>query len=164
MPAGRPQPHRGATFIIRATLHDVSVLGEVLHAFRDTHALEQVADNIELGMIELGIIEALTNVVKHGHAGGADARIEVLYQEFADRIVVEIIDRGRAMPPAGLDRADERAFDFDLANLASLPESGMGLALIKRSFDSIDYSSSSGENRLRLMKSLGGAPAAATAP
>ncbi len=141
---------RQAAFVIRATLSEVSVLGETLHVFRGVHAAEGVADNIELG-----IVEALTNVVEHGHDGGADATIEILYQEFAGLIRVEIVDRGQATPLACLGRDDDEAFDFDAANYASLPEGGMGLALIERSFDSIDYNSSAGTNRLLLTKSLG---------
>jgi serine/threonine-protein kinase RsbW len=139
---------RQAAFVIRATLSEVSVLGETLHVFRGVHAAEGVADNIELG-----IVEALTNVVEHGHAGGADATIEILYQELAGLIMVEIVDRGQATPLTCLGRDD--AFDFDAAIHASLPEGGMGLALIERSFDSIDYNSSAGKNRLLLTKSLG---------
>lgn len=102
--------------------------------------------------IELGVAEVLTNIVLHGHPGGA---MELQCERRADLVEVLVRDRGQPIPHDRLAGASLASFDFDPADLAALPDHGMGLALVKSLFDSLDYQQSGGCNVLRLQRQLG---------
>jgi serine phosphatase RsbU (regulator of sigma subunit)/anti-sigma regulatory factor (Ser/Thr protein kinase)/transposase-like protein len=93
----------------------------------------------------LAIEEACTNVVRHAYLYGPGIiRIKVkLYQ---DRVVFSIFDRGRR-------------FDFDHSDVPDLDryvrtgrKGGLGLYLIRKMMDSVEYYSRDGENELRMEK------------
>ncbi|MDH2327347.1 ATP-binding protein [Cereibacter sp. SYSU M97828] len=88
--------------------------------------------------VEIALVEALSNVVRHGHPAG---EVEIELRPLARGIEVEIADVGNPIPP-GLLEAE--APDDPLA------ESGRGLALIRTCADDLRYESSEGRNRLTL--------------
>lgn len=102
--------------------------------------------------VELGLAEALTNIVVHGHAGRPPQPVELEWQETGRALRIEIRDTGRPIPAARLNRDGPSVFDFDATDLGRLPEGGMGLELIHGAFDRLEYASRDGVNRLRLVK------------
>jgi serine phosphatase RsbU (regulator of sigma subunit)/anti-sigma regulatory factor (Ser/Thr protein kinase)/transposase-like protein len=93
----------------------------------------------------LAVEEACTNVVRHAYLYGPGViRIKVkLYQ---DRVVFSIFDRGRK-------------FDLDHSEVPDLDryvrtgrKGGLGLYLIRKMMDSVEYYSRDGENELRMEK------------
>ena len=102
--------------------------------------------------VELGLAEALSNIVRHGHAGRSTQAVEVEWQETGRALRIEIRDAGLPIPAAELNRDGPSVFDFDVTDLGRLPEGGMGLELIRGAFDRLDYVSRDGVNRLRLVK------------
>jgi serine/threonine-protein kinase RsbW len=130
----------------RSTLADVARVAEHLRGRMPAglSAPEQDA-------VELGITEALTNIVRHGTLD-PDEPVELHWTERPGRLEIEIVDRGQAIPEHRLRDAGPSTFDFDETDIGGLPEGGMGLALIKAAFDHIDYRSDGGENHLHLIK------------
>ena len=96
----------------------------------------------------------LTNIALHGYKANENGRITVYWKEQTSRLCVEILDKGSPIPPHLLAQDSSHAFDFDPHDVARLPESGFGLALVKTIFDVVDYESINGENRLCLKKFL----------
>jgi serine phosphatase RsbU (regulator of sigma subunit)/anti-sigma regulatory factor (Ser/Thr protein kinase)/transposase len=93
----------------------------------------------------LAIEEACTNVIRHAYLyGPGSIRIRVrLYQ---DRVVFSIYDRGRK-------------FDFNHSEVPDLDryvrtgrKGGLGLYLIRKMMDSVEYFTRDGENELRMEK------------
>ncbi|MBC5764215.1 ATP-binding protein [Ramlibacter albus] len=105
-------------------------------------------------LMEVGLAEALTNIVKHGHGGHEGHDVELSFRHSADAVDVVIIDDGRPIPPHKLQEPPESVFDFDETDVGSLPESGMGLALVRAAFDTLEYRSASGRNVMHLRKVL----------
>ncbi len=101
--------------------------------------------------IELGVAEVLTNIVQHGQGRGPIV-LECLRREGAVEVLVH--DGGRPIPFEALAQAGPARFDFDPADLARLPDHGMGLALVKSLFHSLDYQQAEGHNLLRLRRRL----------
>ncbi len=97
------------------------------------------------------VMEWLVNVVKHsyGHAAGAQIAIRVVAGPEAIELMVE--DTGSGMAPWQFEAAPSELL-FDHADLAALPESGMGLAIIKSVMDSVHYQSEHGINRLTAVR------------
>jgi serine phosphatase RsbU (regulator of sigma subunit)/anti-sigma regulatory factor (Ser/Thr protein kinase)/transposase len=101
----------------------------------------------ELNGILLAIEEACTNVIRHAYLYGPGT-IRIKSVITTGKVVFEIIDTGRA-------------FDFDSSGTPDLDryvetsrKGGLGLYLIRKIMDEVNYRSGKGENRLRLVKNL----------
>jgi serine/threonine-protein kinase RsbW len=142
------RPVRRASFMFEATLDDVSLVAQALRIFLPAEVSEDARNEIEIG-----VVEAMTNIVRHGYGDSQAGIIEVSYDFSDGTIVIELTDHGIPMATDALFRSGDSAFDFDPADIAHLPESGMGIALMKATFDHIGYSRNGDANTLRLEKS-----------
>jgi serine/threonine-protein kinase RsbW len=97
-----------------------------------------------LGDLKLALTEACTNSVRHAYSGG-DGMVEILYELHADRLVVEVCDRGEGFePPEANVRADD-----------DLSEGGLGIAIIKALADEFEIRERpEGGSHLRFVKRL----------
>ncbi|MEJ7928848.1 ATP-binding protein [Ramlibacter sp. AN1015] len=103
--------------------------------------------------VELGVAEALSNVVRHGYDPDAAGRIALswrLRRDGAFEVLVQ--DWGRPVPPGCLEEGCGPPFAFDPHRIAALPEGGMGVALIRLSFDEVEYRRVGDRNDLRLLR------------
>jgi anti-sigma regulatory factor (Ser/Thr protein kinase) len=97
--------------------------------------------------LTLALEEAVANVVHHAFAGLPPPHaIEVSLETSAAGIVAEIVDNGRPFDPSAAAQPD-----------LSLPleqrdPGGLGILLIQRMMDRVDYRRADGRNHLRLEK------------
>jgi len=108
----------------------------------------------DLDSVELSLVEAINNVIKHGYKGKSGKDVQVAVGLQSDRVVIDVIDHAPPMAPQVLEQTSDSLFAFDEADLSSIPEGGMGLALIRMNMDEVDYLSSDTENRLRMVKRI----------
>lgn len=134
------------TLSIASDLDAVGPVGEAVRTF-----CSRILDQEGADAVELSTVEAITNIIRHGYAGGP-GRIDILVELRPDGVAVEIADRAPAMPRERLDTTSQDPFSFDATDLAAVPEGGMGLALIRLSMDEVFYHSTGGENRLRMVR------------
>jgi len=134
---------------IDSDLDKVSLLARAVRAL-----CEDFLGPDDLDAVELSLVEAINNVIKHGYHGekGKDVQVAVGLQ--ADRIVIDVIDHAPPMAPGVLEQASDDPFTFDETDLAEVPEGGMGLALIHMNMDEVEYVSNESENRLRMVKRI----------
>jgi serine/threonine-protein kinase RsbW len=113
-------------------------------------------DEVLAYQLELCAVEGVTNAIRHAYQGEAGNEVTVLIRFSDKRIDLEIRDRGNAMAPQYAERLRNgcQVLDFDPSDIASLPESGMGLQIIHEVMDETAYSSQDGMNCLRLSKLL----------
>ena len=99
-----------------------------------------------LGDVKLALTEACTNSVRHAYADG-DGLVEIVYELYADRLVVEVSDHGEGFePPAEPSAA--------LAE-EELSEGGLGIAIIEALADEFEIGeATNGGSRLRFVKRL----------
>ncbi|HNA21486.1 MAG TPA: ATP-binding protein [Agitococcus sp.] len=133
---------------IRARLPDVSILGVTIRVLADEFGLEMMACT----EIELAVVEAVTNVVKHGLNKSPDALIEITLYSTDQLLAITIFDQGIPMPADALDAADGSVFDYIAEDIEGWPTSGMGLSLIKAVMDEVQYNHDETGNTLRLIK------------
>jgi len=105
-----------------------------------------------LDEIEIAVVEAINNVITHGYGGRRGRDVELQLYLRPEEAVIEIINHALPMQPGLITGIAEDPFQFNLADRASWPEGGRGLALIRLNMDHVAYCSRSGENRLRLTK------------
>jgi serine/threonine-protein kinase RsbW len=99
-----------------------------------------------LGDLKLALTEACTNSVRHAYGDG-EGTVEILYEIYDDRLVVEVVDEGEGFdPPAD----PSRALDED-----ELSEGGLGIAIIEALADEFEIRErSQGGSSLRFVKLL----------
>ncbi|MBL0406471.1 ATP-binding protein [Microvirga aerilata] len=134
---------------IDSDLDKVSLLARAVRAL-----CEDFLSPDDQDAVELSLVEAINNVIKHGYQGkpGKDVQVAVGLQ--SDQVVIDIIDHASPMEPQLLEQPAADPFSFDETELADIPESGMGLALIRMNMDEVQYLSSETENRLRMVKRI----------
>ena len=97
--------------------------------------------------LSLALEEAVANVIHHGFGDlPPPHRIAVEVTIDADRVTALVIDNGQPFDPSAVPEPD--------ANLPLEQRSpgGLGVHLIRRLMDRVDYRRVGGENRLRLEK------------
>lgn len=148
-PALGDKPVGRASFMFEATLEDVSRVAQALRFFIPPEVPEEA--KIEM---EIGVVEAMNNIVKHGYENSTDGIIEINYSFSAGLITIELRDQGKPISSVALFGNDNALLDFDPTDIGHLPEGGMGMLLMKSTFDDIGYLSANGTNVLRLIKHI----------
>lgn len=128
-------------------------IGEIRRAAEWLRAGCRGIDPICLGELELAVVEAVTNVVKHGDLTGKRKAIELELKRLVDEIEVTIKDKGRPIPEAALFTA-QSALEFNPDDVLHLPTDGIGLAIIREATDRFAYESSDGTNIMKLGKTF----------
>lgn len=136
---------------MRHTLTMLRALTDVSPAAQAVTALMDGWEDDARDAVDLTLVEALTNIVRHGPPGETrPIRLEVDLGE--DRILIDIVDFTSPMPPDLLARAGMASFDFDPDDVQSIPESGRGLALILVMMDEVSLHEDGDLSRLRLIR------------
>jgi anti-sigma regulatory factor (Ser/Thr protein kinase) len=95
----------------------------------------------------LALEEAVANVINHAFAGtSTPPRIAVELAIDGDRVAAEVTDNGRPFDPTAAPEPDRAA------PLKDRDVGGLGIHLIRRMMDRVDYRRAGNENRLRLEK------------
>lgn len=97
--------------------------------------------------VELCLMEALNNVIKHAYRGEQNHKIDVNVSVDSALIEIQIIDQGEPRENLVI-----KELDFDPNDIDNLPESGMGLFIIKQLMDELDYYTLNGKNYFTLRK------------
>ena len=80
-----------------------------------------------LADLKLALTEATSNSVRHAY-GEDGGRVEIAYQLYGDRLVIEVNDEGEGFDPAE---------DADVGDLENLTEGGLGIAIIRAIADDL---------------------------
>lgn len=137
-----PEPLR---LVVPATLLDARAATERIARLCDRFNIEERAD------YATAVMEWLVNVVKHSYAHAAGAEIKISATAGPEAIELVIEDCGQGMTPREFDSAPSE-LDFDATDITKLPESGMGLAIIKSVMDSVCYHTDGSVNRLTAVR------------
>lgn len=120
----------------------------LIFSVKEFLAKEKVESHI-LSSIDICLTEALNNIIKHAYKGEQNHPIEVIVTKDSNVLEILLIDSGE---PRGTLVIKE--LDYDPTDIENLPESGMGLYLIKQLMDDLNYYSINGKNYFTLRKIL----------
>jgi len=103
--------------------------------------------------MEVSLDEALANVVRHGLEGRgetASVELELRLDPGAEPAVCEVVlvDDGPEFDPLAASEPDTSL------GLAVRPIGGLGIALVRKLMDELEYERRDGRNRLRMMRRL----------
>jgi serine/threonine-protein kinase RsbW len=96
----------------------------------------------EIHDLELVVTEALTNVIEHAYEGKDDSQVELAVSHQDDRFTIVISHDGAAFDPNA--HADPVMQDY----LAQRRVGGLGLFLIKKLMDQVEYTTNDQGKRL----------------
>jgi serine phosphatase RsbU (regulator of sigma subunit)/anti-sigma regulatory factor (Ser/Thr protein kinase)/transposase-like protein len=106
---------------------------------------ESSLSNKSINSVLLAIEQACTNVIRHAYLYGPGS-IRIKIKLYHDRVIFSIFDKGRK-------------FDFDHSEVPDLDryvrtgrKGGLGLYLIRKMMDSVEYFTRDDENELRMVK------------
>jgi serine/threonine-protein kinase RsbW len=104
--------------------------------------------------IELCVIEAVVNSIKHGYGEESDHFVDVLFRQDYDQVVITISDTGKPMNPKLLEENNQSVIHFDPKDINSIPESGRGLAIMRGYMDKVEYQQKGNLKHLILTKKI----------
>jgi serine/threonine-protein kinase RsbW len=130
---------------ILSTLENVPLLGASVNKMC---SLVSMTDEQAFQM-ELCVVEACNNVIKHAYNNADDKEVEVEVRFLDDRIIFSVCDAGSPKPGDVL-----HTLEYDPEDLDNLPEGKMGLFLIHEIMDEIHYETKNGKNVFSMTKIL----------
>lgn len=97
-----------------------------------------------LGDLKLAVTEACSNSVRHAYRDGREGSVEVIYELYEDRLVIEVCDDGDGFSVREREPTDVR----------HLTEGGLGIAIIRELADELELGPRDGGqgSRLRFVK------------
>lgn len=140
-----PGEAKGIKFTIDSRLGNIGLLGLAVQALCSYVGF----NDVEAFQIQLCVVEAATNVVKHAYGAQAGNEVVVTASLHSEGISFRILDKGTTMKPLSRE-----PLEFDPTILATIPEGGLGLYIIQTVMDEVDYQTMDGTNILSLTKYL----------
>jgi serine/threonine-protein kinase RsbW len=128
---------------INSRLENIGLVGLAVQ----TLCREAGFDEVETYRIQLSVVEAVANVIKHAYHCRPGHEATVTISIDPDRITFRIMDTGQAM-----NLLYWKPLEFDPTDRANLPEGGMGLHIIQKVMDGVDYRTEGGINILTMYK------------
>jgi len=106
--------------------------------------LRELSDEL-LADLKLALTEAASNSVRHAYGDQDPGVVEISYELFSDRLVIEVTDEGEGFDPADAEGLPEE-----------LSEGGLGIAIIRAIADDVQIGTQPGGkgSRLRFEKEL----------
>lgn len=123
------------------------------HAVHDTlrqvrHALQEQSHPAAAGFSwELGLAEAMNNIVEHAYSGSGKGKIGLSLVFTDAQLTARFSDKGRAMPQGGIPAPKDP--DLDVAR-EDLPEGGFGWTMIHALASEVAYRRIDGVNHLTM--------------
>ncbi len=133
---------------IRSRLEDVPLIGAAMRGL--CHEAELRPDDCQ--GVELCVTEAVVNSIEHAYGRDPAHEVAVTIQDDGARLVIAVRDTGNPMATDMLQRKRQEAYTFDPADIARVPTSGRGLAIIQSYMDRVDYRIEDDGNHLVMVK------------
>lgn len=147
--------NRSVKFIIDSNLENIPLIGMSVNKICSSTSFS----DIDSFNVELCVVEAVTNSIKHSCSGEPGHEIKVVFTLSQKDVMIDIYDTGSCpMDPEVLDRAIIKPPGDDVTDIAYIEEDGRGLGIIKEIMDNVLYKSKEGQNCLTLIKKLPGVP------
>jgi serine/threonine-protein kinase RsbW len=122
-----------------------SALSE-LRAFLQKAMTTATLDEIEKHQVTLAVEEVCANLIIHSHRCNPKDVIQLQIQDLNEKLIFEISDQGEAF----------NLLDYEVPDLRKVMiekrKGGLGIILVKKIMDEIEFESKNGTNTCRLIK------------
>jgi len=144
--------------VLESEFKNLPLVGSVVRSLCSEIPLNETARY----QIELSVVEAVTNVIKHAYGSRPGHRIYIEVSLHSDWVRFRITDTGRSISPVIVENLNCRNFKpaqeggtgalLKGGDDEALAETGWGLKIIDCCMDEVTYSSSGGENTLTITR------------
>ena len=124
------------------------ILDEI-RTFVGNQAREAGFNAKDIYSVQLAADEAASNVIEHAYEGKPDGMFEVSCEFREDRLIITLLDHGKAFDPSQVEEPDLKA------DLSDRKIGGLGVYLIRNLMDEVRYESTQAGNLLTLIKRKG---------
>jgi serine/threonine-protein kinase RsbW len=135
------------TMTIASRLDDVRLIGLAVNKLCENIGM----DETERAHVELCVVEAATNSVRHAYEGRDDGEVSVRVEIDDEHVEIDVMDFGSPVPE---ECRTPRPLTLDEDDPLALQEGGRGLFLIYSLMDDVHFSRRGERNSLRMVKSL----------
>ena len=118
---------------IDSDLDQVSLIGMAVNKFCSASSFSPS----ESYNIELCVVEAVTNSIKHSYGGERGKEVSVVFTAAKDRLVIDVCDYGVALDPDVLKKADLTVPDGKTHDIEHIADCGRGIGIMKMIMDSV---------------------------
>ncbi len=116
--------------------------------FISTLARDHGFGDDEINKITIAVDEACTNIIKHGYNYAPDQSIDVAVSRKGNDFEIIITDTGRHFDAADIKTPDMKDY------LQKYKRGGLGVYLMKRIMDKVEFHPQTDKNVLRMTKTL----------
>ncbi len=128
-------------------LNDVRQIPRMAEFVEAVVAEKKIDNDVAMG-IHLAIEEAVTNVMMYAYPEGTEGSVELKAVMTSDRLSFILSDSGKPFDPTAAPDPDVTASAEDR------PIGGLGIHLVRRIMDSVQYERKDGKNYLTMTKSI----------
>jgi serine/threonine-protein kinase RsbW len=130
----------------RITIYcQTTALAELRDFLRGTLTMPFLSENDKL-QLTLAVEEVCANLIIHSHGCNAKDHIDLEVKESPGKLIFEITDQGKAF----------NLLDYEIPDLIKVKgekrKGGLGIILVKKIMDEIEFESTKGTNTCRLIK------------
>lgn len=134
-----------------ATRYNISVRASTKHLaevrdFVAEHATEFGFKKQDVADIRLAVDEAYTNIIKHAYQNDSDKSVEITLGYDHSELWITLRDTGKTFDPTSYSKPDLRK------KIREKKRGGVGVYLIRRLMDDVQYRQVNGTNEIRLIK------------
>lgn len=116
--------------------------------FISEKAREHGFSDDDINKITIAVDEACTNIIKHGYNFSPDHFIDIEIHRDATDFEIVISDSGKQFDPKSIETPDMKEY------LSHYRRGGLGVYLMKRIMDKVEFNFQRDRNILRMVKSL----------
>lgn len=102
----------------------------------------------DVNKIAIAVDEACTNIIKHGYNFSPEHSIDIEIRREGNNFEILISDSGKKFDPNSIETPDMKEY------LSHYRRGGLGVYLMKRIMDSVEFNSYRNRNTLRMVKTL----------
>ncbi len=113
-------------------------------------SLVPLSDN-DVYMVELCVIEAVTNCIKHAYKMQNGNDVIVTFSFDNEKLMLDVSDTGIAMDKDFFESIDNKPLQV-CEDITCISEKGRGIALIKEIMDEVEYKTIGNTNSLTMVK------------
>jgi len=139
------------SLIIDSDIEYIPLIGPIVNKLCSTISFS----NSDSYKIELCVVEAVTNCIKHAYNNSRGHNIEIIFEIYPKELIIRVCSYGKKMGKKEQNFLKAEKVEFeDIDDINKIPDSGRGLMIIKSIMDHVTYESKEGKNCLVMIKKL----------
>ncbi|HET8865232.1 MAG TPA: ATP-binding protein [Gracilimonas sp.] len=132
------------TLSVEASTEHLAKVRDFVAAHAENIGLSQK----DISEIRLAVDEAYTNIIKHAYKDSPTEKVEIEIGSDTDHLWISLMDKGKSFDPSNYSEPDL------IKRIKAKKRGGMGVYLIRKVMDKVEYIRKGQTNEIRMVKNL----------